>query len=466
MSTASRSIYWEEACSLLYLASPLFLFFAFFVRFEMAVPACLLMVACAFALIRDTDWKKPVLSRTSLYYLGLSALWIWMSGGFGVFHQNSDWLKHYSIINFLAQNRWPAEAVEAPIGQAAIRYSIGWYLVPALALKLTNPHWQNAVASLWSIAGVFFFFSLLPKLAPNTRSVAIVTPLVFIVFGGADLLGTMISGYQHGPQYHFQWWSGWIEFPANTTSIFWVPQHAIPSWIGLALLMGQRSRTALLPYAALLFSAVLLWSPFAALGLFPFALALLWQHGARSMMFGWQPIAAALLLAVPISSYLLSGVSSVPHGMITKLRCVLADGACFTWFSYARFLLIEVGIPLLILAFRRHGENGFLLAAALTLCLFPLYRVGANNDFAMRATIPALALLAILCADVLVTGPRMLAAAVALVLIAALPTTIGEIRRGLSNGPNLDVNTSFDSPWAAAYTDQYFAPLPIWILRP
>lgn len=455
-----------ETLALLYLVVPLFLFFAFFIRLELAIPACALIAFLLIEIVRRTRWRAPVASPwIYVYFLFLVLLWLWLSHGPGGLHQNVDWFKHHAITNFLTENPWPAEGRVGDLGDATLRYSLGWYLVPALVLKITGGAFQNLVLLAWSALGVILFFSLLPSTVGNARAAMLIAPLVFIVFGGADLLGAFLSGYGAGPKYHFEWWASWIEFPANTTSLYWVPQHALPAWLGIALLMRQNTRPTLLRYAALLTSAIAFWSPFIAMGLLPFLAALAWRHGLKNLAFDWRAVAATFLLAGPLGLYLVAGAESIPAGFIASVPCIPDHPHCFTWGSYALFLFIEITLVLIILFLRNPKEN-FLVAAAITLCLIPLYRIGIYNDFAMRASIPALAVLAILSAKTLVAGPPRYSAAVVVVLLLALPTSVGEIYRGfLHADAGIRPETTFDDPWAAQYLRQYFAPLPVWVLR-
>src|SRR3569833_4617628 len=67
--------------AVLYLVIPLFVFFAFFIRFEIAVPACALIALQLFEMARRTAWQRPVVPRwTYLYFLALAGLWVWFSG--------------------------------------------------------------------------------------------------------------------------------------------------------------------------------------------------------------------------------------------------------------------------------------------------------------------------------------------------------------------------------------------------
>src|SRR3569833_3929046 len=168
MTHGNDSISRVDTLAVLYLVIPLF---AFFIRFEIAVPACALIALQLFEMARRTAWQRPVVPRwTYLYFLALAGLWVWLSGSAGGLRlDNKDWLKHYSIINFLVENPWPSHACISELGDAVIRYSKGWYLVPAAALKLMDPHFRGLALSACSAVGELLFFSDLHDLEGGTR---------------------------------------------------------------------------------------------------------------------------------------------------------------------------------------------------------------------------------------------------------------------------------------------------------
>jgi hypothetical protein len=465
VNSAKQPFHWVETVALLYLVIPLLLFFAFFIRLEIAIPACALMAILLYELIRKTAWHTALrFYWESAYFLALAVLWVWLSGGIQplVLTQNADWVKHNLIIDFLAEHSWPPVDQLPHFGKLVLRYYIGWHLVPASIVKMTHANSPILAATTWCILGVFLFFNLLPDLV-GKRAAIIAAPLVFMAFSGADIFGTYITQHQAGPLHHFEWWVGWAQFSSNTTALFWSPQQAIPAWLGIALLMRCRCRSELLPYCALFVSATLLWAPLVTIGLAPFLLALTLQHGLYKIIFGWRALLSVLLLAIPVGFYLTAGFAIIPHGYI-GVSCA-EDAPCFTWPSYFLFLLIEIGAPLAILFLRKEPEHGFLVAAAIALCLIPLYRIGVANDFAMRASLPSLALLSILCAK-LFAGPRPYPMAALAVLLIAFPTVAGELLRGFSSNPEvlvLDLATADETlRW---WIEQSFAPPPIWVLR-
>lgn len=460
-----QQLYWAETLAILYIIAPLFIFFAFFVRLEIAIPAGAFIAYIVYELLRRTSWSRVhILRWQSLYFFFIALLWVGLSSGIGGIAQNSDWSKHNMIVLFLSQHSWPPSERFTHFGDLALRYYIGWHLIPSATLKVIHSQLPTLATWAWSALGVFIFFNFLPNLV-GSRAAAIAAPLVFIAFGGMDIVGTSITQYSGGPDYHFEWWAGWAQFSSNTAALFWSPQQAIPAWTVVAILMRSRHECRLLPYLVLLMAATLLWSPFITIGLAPFLLALAIRHDFRQVVFGWRAIVSVFLLAVPIGLYLTAGFGSIPHGYIATDPCT-AGAICFSWPSYILFLLLEIGAPLAILFLRNEQEQGFLIAAALTLCLVPLYRIGLLNDFAMRASLPALAVLAILCAK-LIASPKPYPTAALLVLLAAAPSVLPELARGFLqeeiNISSADIaNTAENRKW---WIDQSFAPKPIWILR-
>ncbi|KLU21979.1 hypothetical protein EOS_33095 [Caballeronia mineralivorans PML1(12)] len=321
------------------------------------------------------------------------------------------------------------------------------------------------------MAGIFLFFRMLNSLI-TTKRAAVIMPLVFILFSGADIVGRAITHFQVGLIYHIEWWAGWIEYASNMTSLFWVPQHAIAVWLGAAILLLQAKRPTLLPYLALAFSAICLWSPFAAIGLAPFALVLAWRNGIKEIVFDWRPVVALVLIALPTMLYLTNSAGQIPHGFIgtPANRCVWSESAgapCFSWPSYFLFVVVEFAVLGIILLFAKRDGRAMLIVALSSLMLIPLYKAGAYNDFGMRVSMAGLAVLAILAGELIVTGPRLAAAAMIVALALGLPTSMGEVARVFTDVPGVDVNSSLEKSLNdhPEVLPQYFARLPISVLR-
>jgi hypothetical protein len=132
-----------------------------------------------------------------------------------------------------------------------------------------------------------------------------------------------------------------------------------------------------------------------------------------------------------------------------------------------RFVLIEFLVPAaIVLAWRRDRD---MLVAVAALLLIPLYRYGALNDFGMRSSIPALAVVAIGAGRLLVAAPGL---RYTVPLCATL--AFGSISAALDVGQRfLDAHglpaTAFTFPELfkiqPGVQAQYFARSPGWLLR-
>jgi hypothetical protein len=326
MNNAEASLSWAEAAACLYLILPAFLFFALYTTVPIAIAACCFIAWSVWDIGRRVsvvDLAFPWWSNAALLLLALG--WVCLGGVFGNFSLNSDWPKHFGVFNFLAE---PGRNSLTTGAGEMMRYYLAWYIVPAMAMKISGLHEAAAFAGLWTAAGVFLFFRLMLENLGTFRRASIAMA-VFALFSGADILGTLLTGYQVGPKYHYEWWAGWLSYDASSTLLFWVPQHAIPAWLMTALLVRQIDRPALLPHLALLFAATQLWSPFVALGLVPFAVYLLFRQHGRQMLFDWRPLCAIAIVGIPLALYITTAAGKVPAMPAWEYTCPYG-GPCYS----------------------------------------------------------------------------------------------------------------------------------------
>src|SRR3569833_3393400 len=99
MNSGEQSVSRAETLAVVYLVAPLFIFFAYFIRLEIAIPACALVALQIYQIMRRTAWRQPLASyriynnntthttQKNTLAIGVGSL------------QNSDWFKHYSVLN-------------------------------------------------------------------------------------------------------------------------------------------------------------------------------------------------------------------------------------------------------------------------------------------------------------------------------------------------------------------------------
>ena len=104
------------------------------------------------------------------------------------------------------------------------------------------------------------------------------------------------------------------------------------------------------------------------------------------------------------------------------------------WLRYLLFYLLEFGIYLyFICRYRKKDSLVYLLTAILLIC--PFIKVGNDHDFCMRASLPALFILMLLCMEtfekIRLEGKKYLLAAYCVVLLLGSLTAVNEIRRSV-----------------------------------
>ncbi len=321
----------------------------------------------------------------------LSLAWTAVAGVGHFFYTNIDWVVRDAVLHDLSTVGWPPGYLNETAAGLIIRAPVGYYLPAAAIGHLAGFDVANYTLYLWTALG-WGLFLLAGCSLFKTKAQRIACMLVLTFFGGMDLLG-YVWGERHLPAIgeHIEWWMPYIQYSSNTTLLFWVPNHALPAWLGTILILRHWRRAELAHLTPLLATAIPLWSPLAAIGLFPFFLCGLdWRRDFKTLLspntcLPFIPIALVVALYLSMGS-----ASSVAHGwMITT-----APSAVGFAYRYVLFCLLEFGILALILA-RLAKFDVPLRTAIAVLCLLPLYYFGPGNDLAMRASIPALTVLAL-----------------------------------------------------------------------
>ncbi|ARR54818.1 hypothetical protein HY78_15925 [Rhizorhabdus wittichii DC-6] len=402
---------------------------------------------------RDRDAGPTV--ATLLGALAVAMLLLVLGGEGRLFYANLDWQVRDAVLRDMTINPWPFTYASGDL----LRAPIGMYLVPALAGKL----WGQAGADLALLAQNGLLLGLLLAIGSTLfadRRRRLIALAVFLAFSGLDIVGQLVARHGAGltPTAHLEGW-GPSQFSSTITLAFWVPLHAIAGWIcALGILLWRTGRLGLGPLL-MLPPLVALWSPFGAMGAMPFVLHAAWSdlRGGRITGADIALPACATLIALPALVYLTAAGDAVG----ARFFPIRPD-------RYLIFLGIEL-IPWLLIAFsgRQARFGGPLLAIAMgSLLAMPLVQIGAWLDFAMRASIPALAILAVHLGDGLGGGwplsARRRAALLALLAIGSV-TGLAEIARALaypvSPPPRCAFSRAWDETFRTLPKDSYLAPL-------
>jgi hypothetical protein len=387
------------------------------------VPGCL----AAFTGLAGNGRKVIVGWRTIAACLAV-ALTVFALGGEGRFvYANTDWQVRNAVLLDLVRDPWPFAYAVGPSTEI-LRAPLGMYLAPALIGKLAGFRAAELALLIQNTILLGTVLALGSTLFDSVRKRWIAAG-VFFGFSGMDIVGRLIT---HGsPWLHLEQWAG-IQFSANLTQAFWVPQHALAGWIFATFYMLWREgRMPAWPaLAAVPLSALL--SPLAMLGTIPFAAHIGVELLAKRRLrwFDFVLPAAGLIAAAPALLYLTAGSGSVgSRPQPVQLHV------------YVLFIFLEIGFYVFALwrvrERTRFGKATGALVVAMLLAV-PLVEVGQSVDFVMRASIPALAILSIMVAEPLIhpaavgdTNWKMARKWAIIAFSVGLATPAGEVARAL-----------------------------------
>lgn len=345
----------------------------------------------AFATYRAMPGDCRIAVPTILICMVTATILLILGGEGRLLYANADWQIRDAVLADMGNHRWPFDYWLDGRSQL-LRAPVGMYLVPALlgGASQVGRDWvllaHNSV-----IVGLLFAQGAALLEGRRARLIALV---IFVTFSGLDIVGTFIRQWSIGQANwdHIERWSDHYQYSAHITQLFWVPQHAVAGWaVALAYLLWRKGLAPVGLFAATI-PLVTLWSPFALFGALSFAVF----AGMRVLHTGaWHRrdvllCALATALAIPALLYLASGAGTVGGGLKPPF-----------FMSYLLTMLIEVLPFVLPLLLNRSGstDRTTVLIAGLCLFLMPLWMIGINNDFQMRASIVPLALIAYALAD-------------------------------------------------------------------
>lgn len=422
----------KSASALLYLALPVALFFGgWFQPWFAAVLLAALILGLRHALQAVFPAATRERSQTRNWLWGLAAValaWTCLGGAGHLFYANADWGIRDAVLRDLTVGNWPPSYGQRDGFDLILRAPVAYYLPAATLGNWLGVQWADKLLLAWTCLGVLLFLQLLP-LSRQPMRWALGLACV-ILFSGMDIVGGLLFYGSWPPAgSHIEWWANAFQYSSHTTQLFWVPNHALPAWLAMALFFRHWRHPDFLRFAPMLFALLPLWSPFAAIGMAPFYLLLL-ADALRAKWRFFQPLnlLPALLTLAVTGLYLTLDLASVP-----AQSQIGAGGIPFDFLVlYVIFCTLEFG--LLGLALYRYGKGPLLTVALLTLCVLPFFRMGPGNDIVMRGGIPALMLLCLIFLSSLQnTSLRLqdLAGTVVILVIGAV-TPMEEIYRTLA----------------------------------
>ncbi|WP_028102001.1 hypothetical protein [Pseudoduganella violaceinigra] len=453
-AAAGRELDRLEWLAAAYLLLPLLVFVLGWLRWPYALPMSLALLPALYGAWQRRQRGAALLARREcLAVAALTIGWVSLSGLTPGFFLNPDWLTRMSVLRDLVVGSWPV-GYSLPDGELILRCPLGYYMVPALVGKLSSLDGARIALWCWTALGTSLFLALLlganPARKPGAWRSAL---LIAVFFSGMDVIGWLVSnpeGLHWGA--HIEWWAklfrdgSQIQYSAQTTQLFWVPNHGLPGWLLAAIAWRHRQHGVAVVPAALLMLGTVFWAPLVAVGAAPLLLWCVWRA------LGWRqlalhslrlPVLALLPCGLLVFRYLTMSVASVDAD-----RSGGSDG--LTQASSAIvFSLLEWGL-LAWAVTGRAARAPLLLLALLELLLLPFLHYGPANDLVMRASIPALTLLMLATIDAWQSARPLRRAAISVLLVIGSVTPLLEMQRAFQPGPRylhaqenfIDVNGS------------------------
>ncbi len=336
-----------------------------FLKWYIGVPVALLLaVAYAFA-VRDTRAEEDrtiSLSVPSLLLIFLVVvLWCYLAGLGNLYSQSDDWAARNAIFRDLIRKDWP---VVYGTKNAALVYYIGYWLPAALigksAFAITGRlpiAWTVGNMSLWAWSVVCVFLVILLVLVymkAATKKQTWLIVLIFVFFSGVDIVGTLYNMiFRHWDfPLHIEWWTVY-QFSSMTTALNWVFNQSIFAWMATILfLFEKRVRNYAFIIVCLLSSSPL---PAVGLGIYMvgYAISLLWKS-MREKQAGrfWKDVFTVQNLVVVLTLLPI-------YFLYYKTNLAVNVGQAYTvrpprdWWGLATLLVIAAGVIALGTILRR-----------------------------------------------------------------------------------------------------------------
>lgn len=426
-------LYWV---SLLYLFVPVVVFVLGWLSWLIALPLTALIayvLVSTFPRSKYPDTANPFALKTIVFSGLTSIAWIATSGVWNLgFGRTQDWdVMRNDMLSTLTKYSWPVTSTFADSSSLwTMRHYLAFYLPGPLIGKATGENLSVTLfaTGVWMALGVWIAFLLLLDLFSRFGNRKYIILFLFAGFSGLDAIGARIQGtLSLRPSTlinggHIEWWAERFQFSSNSTLLHWVPQHAIPSWIGALLvihIVRSRKSLSLIPIISV---AMVLWSPFSALGVTLLALLLLINAGlfvefinsTRAFCFRTFVI---LLTAIPLILFLQSGTSEIPQSFLFSNGDFSHNVALLAKFIPLEFGLIAILAGLII---RQRAKELAIISVALSMVLMVV--IGLYNDFAMRVSPALLVVIMVNAAEALITPSKSMkihALRIALVCILA-----------------------------------------------
>lgn len=419
--------------SLCWLGIPLLIFSVSWLRWYWAITLTLILIFALYSTSQSDNntqykWNR---SRNEFAWGAIIILgWVYFSGAGGYGFQTADYVMHNGRLEDLINYSWPVFYQRDLVSGRAdvfldrnllVTYS-GYYLPAALIGKIFDLRCAFEFMHFWTLFGCWLAYRWCLEFV-SVKSTLLVA-LVFVMFGGWDIAGPLLSWIEISSQIAASDKAGllaimikpdgspdWLDFGLNsivnpdyffgnfvsiTASFFWAPHQSIAGWVAVALLLAawKNKNTR---QVAFVFSLLAIWSPLIMIGLIFFPLWMFFQNGIINFrnFFSFENIVAGGLIVLVVGSYYFSAsADSNPMSFVfsysgAKIFLPLLLFHFIGWGVYAAAIYPQ------IVKMDQYLKDSFYVIC-ITFLSLSLFRYGTYNDLMIRSSAPLMFGMAIL----------------------------------------------------------------------
>jgi len=415
-----------EAVSLGWLALPFAVFAAGWLRAWVAAPAILLTLVGVWRALAAGPWPAPAphddavdprRARVAWALAGLLTVGVVLYSGTGgfAFQFGGHW-RNNAFVKDLIEHPWPLgfSDVGARHEPGVLAFYLAHAIVPAAVGKLLG--WNAALLFqfAWTCLGVFLALCWLLRVVGDRGPQWIV---LFFLFGGLDWIGyRLLVGPYPGTHVELDLWTVFLSlrrpemahvfwiFPSNATILFNSPHHVLCSWVVVLMILDDAIHRGTSRRVGLLVSFALLWSAFSFVGMAPFVLvSLAWTRGRG--MWSFENLVSGVVVLGLSALYIGTNDGAYVQGPLWRFQDLGETAHLLLAVWCLEFGVYALLVPLVERRRVGIGHPVWLATAVASLCAVSLYRMGDNNDFTTKASIPALLVLQLAVAHALGTSP-------------------------------------------------------------
>lgn len=421
-----------DKITIIYLVIPMIIFIVGWLNPVVAFISCLALFFIVKQIFKSLLKRALDITKTQTIFLFIIAfLWCILAGIGRLYYQSPDWHIRNAIFRDLVNFSYPVIYDNG----AALIYYFGLFLPGAIVGKLalfmhaapeTAFNVGNIFNLIYSSIGVFLVFLQTILLTNAKKKQIFLVVFLFILFSGLDILYGEHNNYN---LMHIETHMDIFQFSCNTTLLFWVYNQTIAPWLITALFLRKSFNISNYGFWGTL---GLFYAPLPFIGLSLYLLFMTIIRFVRHMikkhvkiffrdLFNLKNILSIFILLPIFYLFYSSNItaSDDPTYILALPLKILI------------FVFIETGLYLFVI-YKKNIKNSIFYITIFSLILVPFFLKGNNQDFCMRASIPALFVLFVLVMRYLFDNKRIIFGKVliSIALMLGMVTPCFEFYRG------------------------------------